>query len=247
VTLNDHHLLTIAADEAENFILWFESGIIATSTPIVINLLNYDLILQWRGIKTKIERFEAAIRCHCCDSTISLKKTSIIGKANRLPGKQLYELAAEMNDFFNQITKTNGLLSRFLKVSIIGCLGLCAVYTYFLKAKSIDQVPAEVIGMLIFIALALVLGMQSFLEVYYICKSSYPKLCSLMAHDQTEVGDIYGGLIEFYIRNRQCYLIMNGYPFLPITMLALIGWTFSCFCIITEVLRRNDLAGSKLM
>jgi hypothetical protein len=257
MTIRGHHLLTIFADTIENILIWVECGLVATAAPIMVHLMSQDLVMNWKGIKAKLDSLartamlkENTVGLEAADATTKTTTTMDVqwdnfdramqpADSSGITHRQMHELSAEMADFFNQVKRANSYLSQYLLGFIVGWLSLVGIYTYFLRTRSFVKVPLVVIAVFAFVLVGLSFAYHSFMRLHRSCIDSYPKLCSLMAREQNKCAAKCGLLIEFYVKKRACFTVMHEYPFEPTTFLTLIGWTFSCFCIITEVIRRN--------
>jgi hypothetical protein len=56
ITLRDHHLVSGVVDLVENVVIWFEGCFAMLYVPTLAYLLNYDLLLYWTALQSKMER-----------------------------------------------------------------------------------------------------------------------------------------------------------------------------------------------
>jgi hypothetical protein len=242
-TITGHHVYAFIGDHLENIALWLEGGLVTTTATAFVYLLNYDLVIHWNGIKRKINLLCDIARQRSLHAkyTMTLTYSRTMCKSNDFQSQQIRLLMAEINDFFDQMNKASKSLSVFLNGMLISCLVLCCVYTYFTRIKKIHQLPPDVVVVLSFLAICLLIASYGFLMVHRCCVKSYSTICSLMAYDLVKNECNYGAIIDYFAGKRSCFRIMDQHPFLATTFLTLIGWSFSCFCIISGMLQTKEL------
>lgn len=236
-----HRLLASLADGAENAILWTEGGLCITTAPVLCYTIAFDLMLNWRGIEAKMEQLETMMAPAEHDS--NQRSGSLIVRLTRQRlalsrDRQIRELIVEVKDFFDQVALTNPPMTYFINAGLGWCLFLCGLYTYYLQVNSGGQVPVSLVLIYGYLVACMTGVCFSLLALQAACLRSYPKFCSLMARDGRKLGHKYGLVMELYVRKRSCFTLLGQYPFETTTFITVIGWAFSCFFVITSLLRR---------
>lgn len=239
ITITPHRLYAGIGDGLENIVLWVEGGLICIVGPCSVSLINYDLILCWSGISKKIELLASLMQSESLQRTVVVSRRSIIGRPE---GAQsvINELFAEINDFFSQVRAADEIISTFLDGAFVGWAILCGIYSYIIQVNSMGELPLNIALLMTFFVVGISMPCFSLLKLHEICMSSYPKLCTMMAHDPMKHQHNYGVIMEYYNRRRSCFTIMGQFQFGPTTFLTVIGWTCSCFCIISGMLRDHE-------
>jgi hypothetical protein len=86
--------------------------------------------------------------------------------------------------------------------------------------------------------------MQSVCSLYVIlsthrrCLKAYPLLCSLMALDQSSHKKQFTEILDYYAKRKTCFTLYRLYPLTTTTHLTIIGYTFSCFFIVSSMNNR---------
>lgn len=242
-----HKFYSLVGDIFENVSIWLESGLVTTVGPAAAYLLNYDLTMHWRGIKQKLEALRASaarVRWEplAGPPAAVLERATIIGRSNDQHSQQIKQLISEINDYFQQISVADKSITHYLSGVLFGGLALCCTYTYFTRVRCIDRLPPGLTAVLIWLLVAIAVSCHGSLMVHRFCWRSYPAICSLMAHDHLKREHNFGTILEFYATRRTCFKLLNQFPFMPTTFLTIVGWGFSCFCIISSMLDRRPPA-----
>jgi hypothetical protein len=236
VTPTMHRMYAATLDGFENIALWVEGGLVLFFVPCLVASVNHDLLLCWTRIEKKIELLSKFMSYKGEERIISLSRRSIVGQQmeNR---SDVEDLFAEMSDFFSQFRRANHFISVFLSSTLIGWLIVCAIYSYVLKERSISELPANIILMLTFFVIGVSYPYMVMLSLHRACVKFYPKLCSMMAYDPMKHRNKWEPILDFYLKRQSCYTIMGRLQFQSSTIVSIIGWTCSCFFIISGLMR----------
>lgn len=238
--LNPHRLYVLFMDSLENVLVYFEDGLTVYVAMSCILVLNKDLIEHWNGIDKRISHLLELIRGQHEARRIAFKRRSLTARSHGLE-QDIRELLVTIGDFYKQVSRINEVVSKFLAGMVIGLLLICCVFTYHMRTQAIYQLPYQVGLMAALLALWMLTASYGFVIVHRRCERSYPNLCSLIAHDSTKSIHNYEAVLEFYEKKGSCFTLMANVPFLPTTLLTMIGWAFSCFCVISSLLRDSEM------
>lgn len=235
ITLTGHHWYVGLTDGLENAVMYAEGGMVVYTGITLFSLVSMDMSQHWTGIKRKLDSLHKRIETdHCSRISIHIEKSSEFQL-------EVKDLLASMSDFFRQVKLLDEVISGFLVGTLFCSLLVCALLTYHSRVHSIQQLPFQVMMVVALMATWAVTAAYGCLSLHNYCVSSYPNLCSLMARDSMKHRHNYEAIVDFYTKRRSCFTIMKQVPLLPTTFLTMIGWTFSCFCIISGLLRDSEM------
>lgn len=75
------------------------------------------------------------------------------------------------------------------------------------------------------------------LTLHRCCCKTYPIMCTIAAYYQSQNKCSFVPILALFNERRTCYTLFRLNPFLPTTLLSLIGWSFSCFFIIRGIVK----------
>jgi hypothetical protein len=259
-----HHFISGAVDGLENYCIWVEGGLSIFFGPALCYLLNYDMLLYWSSLETKLQlllrktRLRSAFynwpvvataterTANYCDVPTNKDESATKGRS---PGwrrlrAEINELQFEMLDFFHELERTDSLLSDVLTAAIVIWLGACAMIGYNCLTNVRGRVPNVVRFILTVTLMLITAGTYYLLLLRRGCLRGYKTLCSLMAHEQTGQKRCFIKIMDFFNEmNRTTYTLAHHYPYKPTTFITILGYTLSCFFIAISLFgnRRDQL------
>lgn len=253
-SLGSHHLASLAFDWLETSILWVDSGLALIYLLTFVYFLNRDLLIYWGHLDCKIRRMlletrqKYAILNHhrhfgsgdTTDNSTMIMFGSFLSEEFEL---EVYQLQAELADFFRQINGVDLLLSDIFSHSLVIWLttfGLCCSWAVEMYSNSGDAVGVFLLLACLFAFLGFSAAAISLLSLQRNCRLSYPRLCSLMAYDQSRYKRQFIEIINFYTnKNRTCYTLFHLYPFSSATFISIIGWSLTGYLVLDNFNHRR--------
>lgn len=237
-----HRVAAIIGDALENSLVWGESGIIALFALTFTGFLNQDLLFCWQHLEQKIQSYSRDIRqiylvrhkLHSTQLTYSHHPFS----------EQIYELQAQLRDFFHQIQRVDLLVSDVITYALLiwlsgfGLISYRAAKVWKSSGSSEDIIVYVVVAVSAFVGYSVVsLGL---LSLQRRCRCSHQAVCSMMAYDQSRYRKHFGELIMFYTdKNRACYTWFQQVPFSSANCFSVVGWSFTAFLVLDNVFNRR--------
>lgn len=145
----------------------------------------------------------------------------------------IYQIQAELCDFFYQIESVDMLVSDIMTHAIFVWLATFAYTTYLTISEDKDMAIKVVQG----------LGFVGFTVVSLFLvrlprrnKAFHRIICSIAALDQSPYKKGFLEILEFYrSRNLSAYTLFHYYPYYTTTYLSIVGYTLSCISIISSL------------
>jgi hypothetical protein len=233
VTPTLHRTFAVIADGIESIVTWIDGGTLAILVPCLVTIISYDLILCWRGIMKKID----STLCSIKDINVPGKRqqTIVIYEQTASIQRAVHELHCEIYDFFKQTARADSIVSDYLSGILIAWLILFFTYTYAIEGHVSRQLPLSTFIHLSCLIVVFFLPCIGLLQLYAACWNSYPRLCSIMAHEPGL--QKHKTILEFFVRSENCFTFLGQFRFGPVALLTTIGWTFSGFCIISSLVQ----------
>jgi hypothetical protein len=270
-TYTHHRLVSGLADLFENFVIWSESGLALIYVPVLADLLNYDLLLYWSSLQTKLElllvRFRSrhSLRIQTtgplyCDplefsalheATVNAGRRSAdwaaLGGAGGEPFSEqleidMVELQFELADFFHELARVDSFVSDVLTVVIGIWLSSCAMVSY--NSLTSVSFPNIILLGLIVGFFIVTLASHFLLTLRRCCLRSYVTLCSLIAYSHFHKRSSFVKMLDFFVgMNRTTYTLAHRYPYKSSTFISIIGYSLSCFLITVTLFGRPRPVG----
>lgn len=234
-----HEMLYLTFEVWENFILWAESGCTMTFGASLAFLLEYDLLIHWKHVNGRVEMLLELSRDMC--STNGTPQGSSRVECNVKEQRQIdhliFELQMEFQDLIKQIEHVEDYLTDAISILLFVWFSLLAFYTY---TTSVDrgQLPLALHLTMLYILFMTTVICILILTLHRRCLTTYPKICSLMAHDSSKHKRNFIGIMDYYLQKRTCFKIYRCWPLTASTYMTLIGYSFSCFFILAALNRR---------
>lgn len=145
----------------------------------------------------------------------------------------VYQLQAELCDFFYQIESVDMLVSDLMTHAIFIWLATFAYTTYLTISEDKDLAIKIVQGV----------GFSGFTVVSLFLvrlprrnKAFHRIICSITALDQSPYKQGFLEILEFYrSRNLSAYTLFHCYPYYTTTYLSIVGYTLSCISVISSL------------
>jgi len=140
-------------------------------------------------------------------------------------------------DFFREIRRVDSFMSDTISLALSVWLSIFSIYVYVVQSIDLKSGPGR--NMLLMGPLSVIaLNYTLILILHRQCSKTYPVLCSIMAINQSPRDKKALMLVlDYFIDRSTCFRLFRQTPFLPSTYLAMVGWSFSCFFIITSLNR----------
>lgn len=242
-----HRLVSYAGDILENFIIWTESCILLLSSWTLIYLLNYDALLYWRHLDTKLNLLTSRARKHFHSNLVNQQLDwPLCNNQDCELERRIYDFQIEYYDFFKQINYNNEVISDLLTFTYTTWLVFFVIlghYSYNYYEQYHSYTLAILVSVLELFHLACITwGSLSLADTHTKCvRSSYSTLCTLMAYDQNPENKLrFIQLIDFcLLRTRSVYTLFGKLiPYTKTTYLTIFGWSLSGFLIMESLIRR---------
>jgi hypothetical protein len=245
-----HQYIALVADIEENVFIWTESGVVAVFDLSLTMLLIYDLHLYWTHLDRRTDELLTIVKLDYeqahwpADQATRQRPKSMMSydqsSSQQNPpsppmASRIFELQSQIQDLIKQIDQVNKFVSDSYSVVSTMWFTIFAFYTYKLFSNSVGAVVSILVGiMLIF----LICSGTIILTIQRDLKRSYPKICSLMAHDRSMYKQNFVKIIEYFVNDRHCFTIFRIYTMKSTTLLTMIGYSFSCFFIVGSMYKR---------
>lgn len=244
--MTTHQIVALLADFQENFFIWTECGLVAVFDIALTMLLNYDLHLYWRHLDRNIEETlrvvllanEQPNYCSALGPTNTQLVTNyslfLSPNENHIAGR-IFELQMQFQDFIKQIDATNKFHTDTYAVLLTMWFTIFSYYSY--KLLNGTSSISIVVMLALLLTVVFLVGF-TILVIQRDCKMSYPKICSLMAHDRSCHKRNFSKVLEYYSKERTCFTVYRGRVLKSSTLLHFIGYSFSAFFIIGSMYNR---------
>lgn len=176
------------------------------------------------------------------------------------------ELHCQMHDFFRELKRTDGFMSDVLTLTLIVWFSIFLVYTYIsisdetlagqtktttsrptsskenINLVQLQQSSSPLHVLIVVVPMVLVtLICWALLILHRKCLITYKYLYPSVALYQSKLKGKFLPILDYFSEHRTCYTLFRLSPFLPITYMSIVGWSFSCFIILKTLLERNPL------
>lgn len=151
------------------------------------------------------------------------------------------ELNSQIGDFFQQIQRVDTLISDGIACTLGTWFVLFPVIIYRSQIESqLSSQDSNMVYVVLSLTTALFVSIFStVLTLHRQCMKTYIVLCSLIAHDCHKTKESSLAILDYFISKKTCYTIFGTFRIVPTTCISLVGWSFSCFFVITGLLRRH--------
>lgn len=149
--------------------------------------------------------------------------------------KLIYELQAQLCDYFYQIESVDMLVSDIMSYSTVIWL-ITFAYTTYLNVLNGSILLLKIIQGLCFTGFSVV-------SLYLVKlprqnRFFHSIICSITALDQSPYKRGFTEILEFYqSRNLSTYTLFHSYPFYSTTYLSIVGYTLSCVSVVSSLLK----------
>lgn len=249
-SLTFHQVVAISSDILTSAIVWIDTGIAVIFAWGAVYILNFDNQFHIEKINQKLDLLKARILISQSNYEFGIADRFVAEESN--PGSvvtqtdsykldlidsdqlesKLLDITMELDSFFDNIKKTDLIVSDMITTFIFVCVTLFAVFGdqgMNLPAGGSDATFLLLIclvGLSTYIIVTI--GWFSLLNLNTSCYKSYKTICSLVAHHKSDQKRNLLNLLEFFvIMKRSTYTILHLYPFTKTTYLSIFGWTFS--------------------
>lgn len=234
--LSSHKLATLTFDVFETSILLIDSGLALMYLQLFDIYLNWDLLLYWTHLDKKIRRLlvhSTQMHHQICEGNSMMVSVSSLHQEYNL---EIYQLQAELAEFFRQINEVDLLVSDVISHSLLvwlSAFGWGSFRAVQLYATNANGGGLNAMIALMFVFLTYSVASMSILSLQRRCRSSYASLCSLIAYDQSNHKRQFMEIINFYTtKNRTCYTLFHQYPFSTAIFVSVLGWSVTGYLII---------------
>jgi len=177
--------------------------------------------------------FEASLR----DQSYEASNNENPQPTNRYVHDPIQLLKHQFHDFIREIKRVDSFISDTISLTLAIWLFIFSSYVHafqYLKLEKTAGRSLVVIAPLFLITFNCILV----LVTHRYCSKTYPVLCSVMALNQSPRDKkSLMSVLNYFNDRRTCYTLFRQSPFLPSTYLSIMGWSFSCFFIISSMTR----------
>lgn len=241
-----HYAATVLFDSLENTFVWLDSGLALIWGLTLLLFLNKDLQNHWSHLRDKIQRRLMESRDVHWIWLNESEDTPEMAQMLTILGEEMYELQAEVGDFFDQIKQVDLLVSDVNTQAMVNwlgcfiCMSIESTKIYSSSGHDIDHAIVTIVGLCSCIFLSYIVTGSVMLSLQRSCRSAYTNLCSLMAHDLTRYKMHFMDLLDYYTTgNRTCYTFLQQFPLNRSNFASIVVWSVSCFIILDSVSRRR--------
>jgi len=266
ITIDWWRLSSLVADAIENTLFWLEIARSGLCGIELCTLLNQDLTYYWDnihdqalGINGRLERISLLAR-----TGLDLLKLSSLenkdkifywgGRIDRISTKESLEseidelhnevqkLLSKIHDFHKDVKDAGNYISDVLTLTLGIWFASFPMYFYLLNKDGRlmnDYQYQIVLGIPM---LCIVTTHSLILRLYRRCIKTYPILCSIMAqHRHRHQKSSFMPVLDYFNENLICYKIIRWRPFLPGSLLSILGWCYSCFFIVSNMQKNLEI------
>jgi len=147
-------------------------------------------------------------------------------------------LKHQFHDLIREIKRVDIFISDTISLTLGIWLSILCSYVHVVQYLRLETNAGRNL-ILIVPMLVITLNYGLILILHRQCAKTYPILCSIMALDPSlQDKKSLLSVLEFFTDRRTSFRLFRQTPFLPSTYLTMVGWSFSCFFIISSISRR---------